>query len=616
MTVRRTRPAFARKSAAPVTQRPSTFAAQRAWLQAEGARKASSIWSLPSLPGLVSGRSLSILGLVLLGAVIFFTPFRPPLHAGAEQGALNYAGPIEGDYKLGPRDKIRVQVFEWRPARDEIFAWEALNAEYSVDVSGRLALPLIGQIPADGKTTGELAATISMLLQQRMGTVTAPDATVEIVEHRPFYVTGDVMTPGEYLFRPGLSVLQAVSLGGGLRRTNGVEGANFVRQMIQSDGDLSLLEQERISLLARHARLVAEVEGETSVKTPQELEKLGSNPTVLASMRNERLIFETRHRTFKKQLQTLDELKAHLEGETSSLTKQLTVADRRVGLLRKELTGIRRLSKKGLVTAPRLLGLERTLAELQGERLRLEARQSKVRSEIAQTEINKLDFIKRRSEDVTESLQKTMNELDQASRKTATGNRLLGHARLGAASDAANMQGDEKPKAEYAIVRKIGGRFIELAADEKTMVLPGDTLKVDLVLRSANPTAGGSGSNGQFFGTSNSGSSVPFIDTSPLKPIMYFDDAPANKPVVSRRAALAVDIDDDPVVEAEVIASNNGAIAEPKKPEVFSLPVPDEATVPVAPRIRAARQVVVPLPTRKQSLVLPAANPQRAAGRG
>ncbi|MEL7049883.1 MAG: polysaccharide biosynthesis/export family protein, partial [Pseudomonadota bacterium] len=111
--------------------------------------------------------ALSGLAVLAFVAAAVFTPLRPPLHAGAELGALNYAGPTEGEYRLGPQDKIRVQVFEWRPARDEIFAWDALNAEYSIGVSGNLALPLVGQIPADGKTTGELAASISTLLQQR-----------------------------------------------------------------------------------------------------------------------------------------------------------------------------------------------------------------------------------------------------------------------------------------------------------------------------------------------------------------------------------------------------------------------------------------------------------------
>lgn len=522
------------------------------------------------------------------------------------------------DYRLGPRDKVRIQVFEWRPARDEIFAWEALNSEYSVGVSGKLALPLIGQIAAEGKTTSELAQTISEMLQHRMGTVTAPDATVEIVEHRPFYITGDVNAPGEYLYRPGLTVLQAVSLGGGMRRANGLEGAAYVRQMLESEGNLSLLDQERVSLLAKHARLVAEIEGHKEVAAPKAFETMTNDPTAMAALRNERLIFETRLRTYNKQLQTLDELKAHLEGETSSLSKQIKKADVRIGLLNKELNGIRRLSRKGLVTAPRLLGLERTLAELQGERLQLEARQSKVRSEITSTEITKLDLMKRRSEEATTSLQETMAQIDQIDRKTVTGSRILGHARYGAATEAGN--GNTKPKIDYEIVRKIGGRYIDLTAGEETALKPGDTLKVAMEIPAEGTAASGLGaiSGGINQGAAIAGTSrTSSLDLSPLKPILFPEDSPdaASRAVPPRVESEVAAQPEEPVEDLsfyseEALAGQGEAAIEGDEPDVISLPLPDEDKVP-EPRVEVTGRI--PLPDRSKMEYLPEANPRRRA---
>lgn len=548
--------------------------------------------------------------------------FNPEDNAASfEPRPLETAAPVSpadpNDYRLGPRDKVRIQVFEWRPARDEIFAWEALNSEYSVGVSGRLALPLIGQVPAEGKTTQELAGTISELLQRRMGTVTAPDATVEIVEHRPFYITGDVNAPGEYLYRPGLTVLQAVSLGGGMRRANGLEGAAFVRQMLESEGNLSLLDQERISLLAKHARLIAEIEGHKQVEPPKSFENMATDPTAMAALRNERLIFDTRLRTFKKQLQTLDELKAHLEGETSSLTKQIKTADRRIALLNKELNGIRRLSRKGLVTAPRLLGLERTLAQLQGERLQLEARQSKVRSEIAQTEIAKLDLMKRRSEDATVSLQETMAQLDQIDRKTVTGSRLLGQARYQAATEAGDRTA--KPEIDYRIVRRIGDRFIELASSEDSPLMPGDTLKVEVELSKDRGTSGiGSltGSITQGAAPSSGARKVSSLDLEPVKPILFAEDVPdvVARPSAAREEAevasqTAEPIDDASFYSEEALAGEGGAVIEGDDTAggAISLPLPDEETVP-EPRVELTGRI--PVPERKMEY-LPEANPRR-----
>lgn len=432
-------------------------------------------------------RSLA-LGLAALGVGAVLAPVDHGLVAGNQPGTLNYAGPKPGDYRLGPRDKVRVRVFEWRPSRDEIYAWEALNAEYSIGVGGQIALPLIGEIPANGKTTAELSADISVLLQQRLGTVTAPDTTVEVIEHRPFYITGDVTTPGEYAFRPGLTVLQAVSLGGGLRRTVSTEGLMAMRDMLESSGSMSLLEQERIALIMQHARLLAEIEGRAAIETPEALKPIENVPAVAAALRNERLLFATRKSTFQTQLRTLNELKAHLEGESNALVRQVETSKEQVELIQQELAGLARLSARGLTTQSRLLGLRRTLAQTKGEQIQLEARQSKVRSDITQAEVTKLSLIRQRSEEGTQALKETMAQLDTVERKITSAKRVFGHSRQVAATGY-GMAGPNgsRPKPAFEIVRRIDERVIQMAADENTRLIPGDTLKVTYELPPLSP---------------------------------------------------------------------------------------------------------------------------------
>src|SRR5262245_6347435 len=77
-------------------------------------------------------------------------PFAPGL-AGVQNEAP--ATSKQESYKLGPQDEIRVTVVEWRPARDEILEWTALKGNYTVGPSGKLALPLIGEVVATGSTT-------------------------------------------------------------------------------------------------------------------------------------------------------------------------------------------------------------------------------------------------------------------------------------------------------------------------------------------------------------------------------------------------------------------------------------------------------------------------------
>ncbi|VVT22499.1 Sugar transporter [Sphingomonas sp. EC-HK361] len=110
-------------------------------------------------------------------------------------------------YRLGAGDEIRVMV-------PGLATPDTLNATYVVNDRGQLSLPLLGDIDANGKTVPELQQAIAAQLMQRQ-LLNTPTVSVQPVRLRPFYVLGEVKTPGEYQYRPGISVLAAVSVAGG-----------------------------------------------------------------------------------------------------------------------------------------------------------------------------------------------------------------------------------------------------------------------------------------------------------------------------------------------------------------------------------------------------------------
>lgn len=110
---------------------------------------------------------------------------------------------VEG-YHVAAGDKLHVTVF------DEA----ALTGDYQIGVGGELALPLIDAIDADGKTPEALAQIISDKLKAG-GYVLSPRVSVEITAHRPFYILGEVKTPGEYPYSGDLTLDQAVAKAGG-----------------------------------------------------------------------------------------------------------------------------------------------------------------------------------------------------------------------------------------------------------------------------------------------------------------------------------------------------------------------------------------------------------------
>ena len=108
-----------------------------------------------------------------------------------------------GDYQLGPNDSVRIMVF----------GEEDLSGIFPVDGSGTLALPLIGQVEAQGKTLRELETAVAARLAD--GFIRNPQVNAAIAEYRPFSVIGEVQTPGRYSYEAGMTALDAVAKAGG-----------------------------------------------------------------------------------------------------------------------------------------------------------------------------------------------------------------------------------------------------------------------------------------------------------------------------------------------------------------------------------------------------------------
>lgn len=123
------------------------------------------------------------------------------------------------EYRLGAGDKLRITVF----------GEESLGGDFSVSGTGRLSLPLIGDVTVGGLTLPQAQG----LIEKRYGAgyVRQPRISAEVIEYRPFYILGEVNKPGQYPFRVGLTVHQAVATAEGFTYR-----ANTRRVLIKRDG--------------------------------------------------------------------------------------------------------------------------------------------------------------------------------------------------------------------------------------------------------------------------------------------------------------------------------------------------------------------------------------------
>ena len=113
--------------------------------------------------------------------------------------------PVRHDaaYHLDAGDRLRVVVY----------GQEGLTNTYAIEAGGSITMPLIGPVPARGRTTAGLAAEIGAKL--RNGFIRDPSVAVEIEAYRPFFILGEVAAPGQYPYVPNMTVESAVAIAGG-----------------------------------------------------------------------------------------------------------------------------------------------------------------------------------------------------------------------------------------------------------------------------------------------------------------------------------------------------------------------------------------------------------------
>jgi polysaccharide export outer membrane protein len=141
-------------------------------------------------------RAILILVLALTTASV--SPLQAQIVATGAASAATVA-----DYRLGAADKIKITVFN-EPT---------LSGDFLVNSDGSVAVPLIGNVPAIGRSAVELQKAIELKFGD--GYLKDPRVVVEVLTYRPFYIYGEVTKPGEYPYSSGLSVLKAVALAQG-----------------------------------------------------------------------------------------------------------------------------------------------------------------------------------------------------------------------------------------------------------------------------------------------------------------------------------------------------------------------------------------------------------------
>ncbi|HZS41116.1 MAG TPA: polysaccharide biosynthesis/export family protein [Polyangia bacterium] len=153
------------------------------------------------------------------------------------------------EYRIGREDVVTVEV--WKDP--------ALSAKVPVRPDGKISLPMIGDVAAEGRTAGELKVEIAERLKPF---VEQPVVGVMVseVNAAKFFVLGEVAHPGAFPVRGEVSVIQALALAGGPTEFANQRSVVVIRP---SQGKQSRYKVDCREVLAGNAPAIALMPGDT-----------------------------------------------------------------------------------------------------------------------------------------------------------------------------------------------------------------------------------------------------------------------------------------------------------------------------------------------------------------
>lgn len=435
-------------------------------------------------------------GTVFAGFLMLFAlllPHRPAL-AESPQGGLGSAG---SDLAVG--DRIKITFFEHlnlpsptlgrppgtnakAPASQQVRSFYQrldLTGEYTVQLDGSIAIPRMGTFTAAQRSLADVQSDMASVFERTMGR--ACEVSIAVLGRQPVYVMGAARNPGAYQYVPGMMVLHALALAGGLER-RGERSGQLIDILRERERHASLATRLK-QLLAQKARLEAEKIGLPQAVAPTRLLDLASKEEIDLLMQTENALLQELKDAFEEEKrQQADAIEA-VRREVTAIENQQTQSLHLVSLQEKRVNDMTALSRKGVVKVPML-----TMAKVDHAQVASAAGETAVQMARAQqrmqlAERNAVRVVRDRASRITRELSTNANEMVRTERELASSARI---AEAMAAQNPGLMLEAGASNVSYEIVRRsFGKQATTFKADEMTSLAPGDILRVEVSPKTA-----------------------------------------------------------------------------------------------------------------------------------
>ena len=388
---------------------------------------------------------------------------KAPYAGSAQPAALN-----EG-YRLDSGDRLKIRFYD-RYDRDD------LNGDYVIGERGQIRLPRIGFFDARNKLVQELERDIRLSVEkngEKLGYF-----SIEISRFRPFYVAGLANRPGSYSYAPGLTVMHAVVLAGGVYRSPSAA----VTEAMREKRTLTETLDREAELIARRERLRAERDDVATLATPKELMQLAPKRAG-EMMASERMLLERTREVENRERTELEHIIALIKTEADGYRAEIARTEQRIEDQTKIVHELKKHHDGRVINQQRFFEAVAALDASQRDKQSATAGLSHANSNLEKAE-HDLSMVtlasKARIAKELSETERAISRLIEAASQTKE---------LVSSLNTLVDQGGPGQAVDYRIVRRDkSGRFSSLQAAETTAIMPGDV--VEIVSRAA-PSARG-----------------------------------------------------------------------------------------------------------------------------
>jgi protein involved in polysaccharide export with SLBB domain len=393
--------------------------------------------------------------------------------AGAGLGVLTGSPLSVGDrLKVAFYERVEVEEDRWgrmssTAALRGIVQRPELGGEYTVQADGTISIPLLGFLPVVNRSVQQVQAD----LVERFELLLGRKALVNILslERSPIYVLGPVKNPGSFKFVPGMTILHAIALAGGLDRAASEpwQKIETAREIQKRSGAVEAM----LKLLARGAVLTAERDG-TTPKIPLRLiEMVGA--TEAAKLVNEqgdrrKAVAATRRNRERAILSALDSAKQDVAvyGRTESL-------DELVKLRQERVDSTRALVDRNVLNKGFLNQVQTDLSDAQQRRQDALNQYATARQRVASLEAEAL----RIQGDLRNDLEA---EIEGIERQVADNEREFNISEevLSTLPGTRAQFAKEVNRVTYQVVRQTSDRPVSIPSTGMTQLQPGDLVNI------------------------------------------------------------------------------------------------------------------------------------------